>query len=368
MATRREFDTTILLLVVVLTCFGVVMVYSSSSIMAAKRFNDGFFFLKRQGLYAAAGFLIMAAAMHIDYRFWRRLTLLGLAAAVIFLIAVLIPGVGANVGGASRWLRFPGFSVQPAELAKLAMVFYLAHSLARKKDKLHSFKLGFLPYMLVVGCLLGLLLLQPDLGSAIVIAVVALTMLLVAGARLSYLLSVALMALPVLYLAIMQVDYRRRRILAFLDPWDDPFNTGFQILQSWTAFGLGGLLGKGLGEGQQKLFYLPEAHTDFIFSVVGEELGFIGVLVVTAMFLVFCLRGIRIAQQAPDDYGRHLAFGLTFLIGMGAFINMGVVLGLLPTKGLALPLLSYGGTSLLTTLFAVGVLLNISRQTGEVKA
>lgn len=367
MTAQREFDTTILLLVVVLTCFGVVMVYSSSSIMAAKRFGDGFYFLKRQGLYAVVGFLLMAAAMHIDYRFWRRLTWLGLAAAVICLIAVLIPGVGANVGGASRWLRFPGFSVQPAELAKLALVFYLAHSMARKKDKLMSFKLGFLPYMLVVGCFLGLLLLQPDLGSAIVIAGVALAMLLVAGARLSYLFSVALIALPVLYLAIMQVDYRRRRILAFLDPWDDPFNTGFQILQSWTAFGLGGLLGKGLGEGQQKLFYLPEAHTDFIFSVVGEELGFIGVLVVTAMFLVFCLRGIRVAEQAPDDYGRHLAFGLTFLISLGAFINMGVVLGLLPTKGLALPLLSYGGTSLLTTLFAVGVLLNISRQSGEAK-
>ncbi|WP_305044200.1 putative lipid II flippase FtsW [Geoalkalibacter sp.] len=367
MTMRREFDTTILLLAVVLTCFGVVMVYSSSSIMAAKRFGDDFFFLKRQGIFAVAGFALMAAAMYIDYRFWRRLTVVVMTVAVILLVVVLIPGVGANVGGASRWLRLPGFSVQPAELAKLAMVFYLAHSLARKKDKMKSFKLGFLPYMLVLGCLLGLLLLQPDLGSAMVIAGVSMAMLMVGGARLSYLFSVALLALPVLYMAIMQVDYRRRRILAFLDPWEDPYNTGFQIIQSWTAFGLGGVLGKGLGEGQQKLFYLPEAHTDFIFSVVGEELGFIGVLIVAAMFLVLCLRGLRIAQQASDDYGRHLAFGLTFLIGLGAFINMGVVLGLLPTKGLALPLLSYGGTSLLTTLFAIGVLLNISRQSGEAK-
>lgn len=365
MMIRRDFDTTILLLAVVLTCFGVVMVYSSSSIMAAQRFGDGFFFLKRQGIFALAGFALMTAAMFIDYRFWRRLTVPGLILSVVLLAVVLIPGVGTNVGGASRWLRLPGFSVQPAELAKIAMVMYLAHSLSRKKDKLRSFKLGFLPYMLVVGCLLGLLLLQPDLGSALVIAGLSMTMLMVAGARLSYLFSVALLALPVLYLAIMQVDYRRRRLMAFLDPWEDPYNTGFQIIQSWTAFGLGGLFGKGLGESQQKLFYLPEAHTDFIFSVIGEELGFLGILVVTAMFLVLCLRGLRVAQNAPDDYGRYLAFGLTFLVGIGVFVNMGVVLGLLPTKGLALPLLSYGGTSLLTTLFALGVLLNISGQVQE---
>ncbi len=365
MTLRRDFDTTILLLAVVLTCFGVVMVYSASSIMADKRFADGFYFLKRQGLFAVGGFALMALAMQIDYRFWRRLTVPALIGALALLGLVLIPGVGSNIGGASRWLRMPGFSLQPAEVAKIAMVLYLAHSLARKKDKVKSFRLGFLPYMLVLGVILGMLLAQPDLGSAMVISGVAMAMLTVAGARLSYLVSVALVALPVLYLAIMRVDYRRRRIMAFLDPWDDPYNTGFQIIQSWTAFGLGGVLGQGLGEGQQKLFYLPEAHTDFILSVVGEELGFAGVLVVAAMFLVLCLRGMRTALQAVDDYGRYLAFGLTFLVGMEAFVNMGVVLGLLPTKGLALPFLSYGGTSLLTSLFAVGVLLNISSQSGE---
>jgi cell division protein FtsW len=198
-----------------------------------------------------------------------------------------------------------------------------------------------------------------------VIAGVALAMLMVAGARLSYLISVGLLALPVLYVAIMQVDYRRRRIMAFLDPWDDPYNTGFQIIQSWTAFGMGGTFGQGLGEGRQKLFYLPEAHTDFILSVIGEELGFAGIIIIAAMFLVFCLRGLRAAVQHQDDYGRHLAFGLTFLIGMEAFVNMGVVMGLLPTKGLALPFLSYGGTSLLTTLFAVGILLNITSRNRE---
>ena len=365
MTLRKDFDTAILLLAVVLTCLGVVMVYSSSAIMAAKRLDDGFYFLKRQGIFAVLGFAVMAATMHIDFRSWRRLTVPGLILALVLLGAVLIPGVGSSAGGAVRWIRLPGFSVQPAEVAKLALVFYLAHSLARKKDRIRSFKFGFLPYMLVLGVMLVMLLAQPDLGSAMVIAGVAMTMLLVAGARFHYLISVALLALPVLYLAIMRVDYRRRRIMTFLDPWQDPYNTGFQIIQSWTAFGLGGVIGQGLGEGKQKLFYLPEAHTDFIFSVVGEELGFAGVLVIAAMFLVLALRGIRTAIHSQDDYGRLLAFGLTFLVGLEAFVNMGVVLGLLPTKGLALPFLSYGGTSLLTTLFAVGVLLNISAQTTE---
>ncbi len=368
MTLRKDFDTAILLLAVVLTCLGVVMVYSSSAIMAAKSHGDGFFFLKRQGMFAVLGFLVMAGAMHIDFRTWRRLTVPGLILALLLLAAVLLPGVGSSAGGAARWIRFPGFSVQPAEVAKLALVFYLAHSLVRKKDKLRSFKLGFLPYMLVLGVMLGMLLAQPDLGSAMTIAGVAMMMLLVAGARPSYLISVALLALPVLYLAVMRVDYRRQRIMTFLDPWNDPYNTGFQIIQSWTAFGLGGLFGQGLGEGKQKLFYLPEAHTDFIFSVIGEELGFAGVLVISAMFLVLALRGIRTAVHVPDDYGRLLAFGLTFLLGLEAFVNMGVVLGLLPTKGLALPFLSYGGTSLLTTLFAIGVLLNISAHTAEEKS
>lgn len=368
MTSRREYDTTILLLAVVLTCFGVVMVYSASAIMASQRFSDGFYFLKRQGLFAVAGFVVMMACMRIDYHFWRRFTLPVMLLAVGLLALVLIPGIGTQVGGATRWLRLPGFSLQPAEVAKIAMVLYLAHSLTRKKDKVKSFKLGFLPYMVVLTVVLGMLLCQPDLGSAMVIAGVAMAMLMVAGARLSYLFSVALLALPVLYISIMQVDYRRRRIMSFLDPWEDPYNTGFQIIQSWTAFGLGGTLGQGLGEGRQKLFYLPEAHTDFILSVVGEELGFAGIVVIAAMFLVFCLRGLRAAVQHQDDYGRNLAFGLTFLIGMEAFINMGVVLGLLPTKGLTLPFLSYGGTSLLTTLFAVGILLNISSRGREASA
>jgi cell division protein FtsW len=330
--------------------------------MAAKRFHDGLFFLKRQGIYALVGFMVMALAMHVDYHRLRPLAVPFLLFCVALLAAVLIPGVGSQAGGATRWIRLAGINVQPAELAKLALVLYMAHSLAKKREKIKSFKLGFIPYMVILACLLGLLLLQPDLGSALTMAAVATVMLLVAGTRLSYLFSVGIMAVPFLYFAVMNVDYRRKRILAFLNPWEDPTNTGFQIIQSWIAFGTGGLFGNGLGEGKQKLFFLPEAHTDFIFSVVGEELGFAGVVVIGAIFLVLILRGIRAALSAPDDFGRHLAFGLTLLIGLEAFVNMSVVMGMVPTKGMALPFISYGGTSLITTLMAMGILLNISSQ------
>jgi cell division protein FtsW len=362
MELRRGFDHTILMLAVVLTCFGVVMVYSSSSIMSAKRYADGFYFLKRQGLYALVGFSLMAILMQIDYHRWRRLAVPLLLLCGVSLLLVFVPGLGVKAGGASRWIRLPGFSLQPSELTKLGLVLYMAHSLAKKKDKIQTFKFGFVPYMVLLAILLGVVLAQPDLGSAVTMAAVAFCMLLVAGTRWRHIVSVVVLALPFLYFLVMNVDYRRRRILAFLNPWDDPTGTGFQIIQSWIAFGTGGWLGNGLGEGKQKLFFLPEAHTDFIFSVVGEELGFVGVLVVTAMFLLLVLRGIRTALCAPDDFGRYLAFGLTILIGLEAFTNIAVVLGMLPTKGLALPFLSYGGTSLLTTLMAMGVLLNISSQ------
>ncbi|NIQ94919.1 MAG: putative lipid II flippase FtsW [Desulfuromonadales bacterium] len=363
MVLRREFDPSILLLAVGLTCFGVVMVYSSSSIMAAKRFDDGFFFLKRQGIYAMAGFALMAIFSQVDYRRLRALAVPALLGCGLLLIAVLIPGIGKAAGGATRWIHLAGVSIQPGELAKLALVLYMAHSLAKKKSRITDFKFGFLPYMIVLALLLGLLLKQPDLGTAVSLAAIAMVMLLVAGTRLTYLSSVAVLALPFLYFAIMNVEYRRKRLLAFINPWDDPSDTGFQIIQSWLAFGAGGWFGKGLGEGKQKLFYLPEAHTDFIFSVVGEELGFLGVLTVTIMFFVLVWRGLKVALEAQDDFGCYLAFGLSLLLGFGAVVNLGVALGLLPTKGLTLPFISYGGTSLLTTLAAVGILLNISAQT-----
>jgi len=356
----EEYDLVIMLMAIALTCFGVVMVYSASSIMAAKRFHDGFFFLKRQGLFALIGLAIMLVTMQINYQFWRKLAAPILLGCLVLLILVLIPGIGGSAGGASRWIRLPGFNLQPSEIAKIALIIYMAYSLDRKQDKIKQLGAGFVSYMLILLVMLGLLLKQPDMGSALTLAAVAMIMLFAAGTRLVYIISIVLMSMPFVYFLIMNVAYRKRRILAFLDPWQDPQNSGFQIIQSWLALGTGGLFGVGLGEGKQKLFYLPEAHTDFILAVVGEELGFLGVIVIVGMFFLLVQRAMRIAVAAPDTFGRFLALGIAVLFGIEASVNMCVVTGMVPTKGLALPFISYGGSSLLISLFAVGILLNIS--------
>jgi len=355
----EEYDLIIMLMAIALTCFGVVMVYSASSVMAAKRFHDGFFFLKRQGLFAVLGFGIMLGVMRVDYHVWKKLAAPALLLCLVLLGLVLIPGIGGKAGGSSRWIRLPGFNLQPSEMAKLALIMYMAYSLDKKQDKIKSLANGFIPYMIVLMFLIGFLVLQPDLGGALTLAAVAMTMLFVAGTRLTYIFSMFLLALPLLAFKLNR-GYHKGRIDAFLDPWSDPEGKGFQIIQSWLALGTGGLFGQGLGEGKQKLFYLPEAHTDFILSVVGEELGFIGVVVIIGMFFLLVQRAMRIAVAAPDTFGRFLALGIAVLLGIEATVNMGVVTGLLPTKGLALPFISYGGSSLLISLFSVGILLNIS--------
>ena len=360
MKRLESYDMVILLMAVALTCFGVVMVYSASSVMAVKKFHDGFYFLKRQGLYALLGFGVMTFAMLIDYEKWRKYAVPLLFGCMLLLVLVFVPGIGGAAKGASRWIRFPGFNFQPSELAKIALIFYMAYSLDKKQEKVRFFSTGFLPYMCVLAVLMAILLMQHDLGASLTLGVVALTMLFVAGARPRYILGMFVLAVPFVYYAVMTKSYRIERIKVFLNPWQDPGGSGFQIIQSWLAFGNGGVIGQGLGEGKQKLFYLPEAHTDFILSVVGEELGLIGVLVIGAMFFLLVQRGIRVALYAQDDFGRFLAFGIVVLLGIEAFVNIGVVTGLLPTKGLALPFISYGGSSLIVTLFAVGVLLNVS--------
>ena len=355
----EEYDLIIMLMAIALTCFGVVMVYSASSVMAAKRFHDGFFFLKRQGLFAIIGFAIMLTVMRIDYHIWKQVAVPALLLCLVLLGVVLIPGLGGKAGGSSRWIRLPGFNLQPSEMAKLALIMYMAYSLDKKQDKVKSLTTGFIPYMIVLMFLIGLLVLQPDLGGALTLAAVAMTMLFAAGTRLTYIFSMFLLALPLLAYKLSR-GYHKSRIDAFLNPWSDPEGKGFQIIQSWLALGTGGVFGQGLGEGKQKLFYLPEAHTDFILSVVGEELGFLGVAVIIGMFFLLVQRAMRISVAAPDTFGRFLALGIAVLFGIEATVNMGVVTGMLPTKGLALPFISYGGSSLLISLFAVGILLNIS--------
>ena len=356
----EEYDLIIMLMAIALTCFGVVMVYSASNIMADKRFHDGFFFLKRQGLFAVVGLIMMLVVMRIDYHLWKQLAVPALLLCLVLLGLVLIPGIGGKAGGSSRWIKLlPGFNFQPSEMAKLALIMYMAYSLDKKQDKVKLLASGFIPYMVVLMFLITFLVLQPDLGGALTLAAVAMTMLFAAGTRLTYIFSMFLLAIPLLAIKLSR-GYHKGRIDAYLDPWSDPSGKGFQIIQSWLALGTGGVFGQGLGEGKQKLFYLPEAHTDFILSVVGEELGFIGVVVIIGMFFLLVQRAMRIAVAAPDTFGRFLALGIAVLFGIEATVNMGVVTGLLPTKGLALPFISYGGSSLFISLFAVGILLNIS--------
>jgi cell division protein FtsW len=354
------YDMIVLLMAVILTCFGVVMVYSASSVMAAKKFHDGFFFLKRQSLYALMGFAGMAVAMHVDYHLWKKWAVPLFLSCFFLLLLVFVPGIGGTAKGASRWIRLPFFNFQPSELAKVALIIYMAYSLEKRQDKLKQFLSGFFPYMLILGVFIAVLLAQHDMGAALTMFAVAIVMLFAAGTRVQYILGMGLIALPGIVYLVATKAYRMRRITAFLDPWQDPTDTGFQIIQSWLALGTGGFFGQGLGEGKQKLFYLPEAHTDFILSVLGEEMGFIGVAVIACMFLVLVQRSIRVAIAAEDSFGRFLAFGIAVLLGLEAFINIAVVTGMLPTKGIALPFLSYGGSSLIISLSAVGILLNVS--------
>ena len=354
------YDMIVLMMAVILTCFGVVMVYSASSVMAAKKFHDGFFFLKRQSLYALMGFAGMAVLMHVDYHVWKKWAVPLFLTCFFLMLVVFIPGIGGTAKGASRWIRLPGFNFQPSELAKVALIIYMAYSLEKRQEKLKQFMSGFFPYLLILGVFIAVLLAQHDMGAALTMFMVAIVMLFAAGTKVQYILGMGLVALPgVVYLVVTKA-YRMRRITAFLDPWQDPTDAGFQIIQSWLALATGGVFGQGLGEGKQKLFYLPEAHTDFILSVLGEEMGFVGVIVIASMFLLLVQRSLRVAIAAEDNFGRFLAFGIAVLLGLEAFTNMAVVTGLFPTKGLALPFLSYGGSSLIISLCAVGILLNVS--------
>jgi cell division protein FtsW len=359
---RRAPDYWLYLPVIVLAGIGVVMVYSASSIVAADRYGDAAYFLKRQLIWVGLGGVAMLLAQRIYYAAWRRFAPLLVLLALAALILVLVPGIGRVAGGARRWISLGGpLSVQPAEAAKLALTLYLANFFAQRGEWLQDFRRGVLPPLVITGMMCGLILLQPDLGSAMLIGIVTFIMLFVAGARLMHLTGLAALGIPGLLVAILGEDYRRRRLLAFLDPWADPQGAGFHIIQSLLALGSGGVLGVGLGNSRQKFFYLPERHTDFIFSILGEELGLLGTGAVIAMFALFAYRGFRAARRAPDQFGALLAAGITTMVIIQAVLNIGVTTGVLPITGVPLPLLSFGGSSLLFTMLSAGVLLNISQ-------
>ncbi len=357
---QGAMDPVLYAVVVGLVGFGVVMVYSASFVFAEQRYGDGSHFLVRQAVYAVLGLALMGLVARLDRRWLQRLGRPALAFSALLLLAVLA-GLGHKAGGATRWIAVGPIHVQPSEVAKLALVLWLADSLARKSERLRDFSVGFLPHIMVAG-LLGLLCLgQPDFGSAVVIGLLTFTMLFAAGVRTGYLLGAVLAAAPLAWWLVVSSPYRLRRIQAFLAPFEHRSDAGYQLVESLLGFAHGGLSGVGLGDSRQKLLYLPEAHTDFIAAIVGEELGFVGVGLLVGAYLVIAWRGLRAALRAGDSHGTWLAVGATTLLVLQALVNLGVVLAMLPSKGLVLPFLSYGGSALLVDCVAAGLLLNVSR-------
>jgi cell division protein FtsW len=350
----------ILMASLLLTGFGVVSVYSASAIVAMDRHQDPYFFLRRQMLYAALGVLAMFAALQIDYRHLRRWARLSLVLTLLLLGLVFVPALAKEAGGAKRWLQIGRFSFQPAELSKLTLVLYLAHRLATQEPWRGRFIRNYLPLAVVIGTLSSFILFQPDLGTAVLLLGIAVTLLFIGGVPVRYLVGSLVMTLPFLYMALVHVGFRWRRLLAFWDPWSVRLDAGFQIVQSLLAFGNGGIVGVGPGAGKQKLFFLPEAHTDFVFAVIGEEFGFIGCIAVLGLFGVLLWHGMAVAGRSQNLFARYLASGITSMILLQGMMNVAVVVGFIPTKGLPLPFVSYGGSSLVVTLVSVGILLGIS--------
>ncbi len=360
MARKLKSDKFLFLATVLLVCFSAVMVYSASAVLAMDRYQQPYFFLFKQVSWAALGVFLLYLTMRIDYRNYRQPVVLWTALGVVG-AALLLVLFGPAINGTRRWFSLGGIGVQPSELAKLIAVLFTAAILERRMDRIDDITYSLPPIAIVVGGFVGLILLQPDFGTAVTLALIVGIMVYAAGLNYRYLVGAGLTALPVLYVLLMNADYRRRRVLAFLDPWDDPLGDGFQIIQSLIAVGTGGLFGRGLMGGVQKLFYLPEPHTDFIYAVIAEELGLLGATTVLMCFCVIAWRGLKVALEAPDRFGALLAIGLTAMIAIQAFVNISVVLGLLPTKGIPLPFVSAGGSSMLISLIGVGILLNVSQ-------
>ena len=364
----RKTDYGILISVLLLIFTGVLMVYSSSAIFAQERYHDSYLFLKKEVVFAVVAVTLLFLMARIDYHVYWKAVYPFMLITLVLCILVAVPGIGVKAGGARRWISVGGFTFQPSEMVKLSLLLFMAYSLAKKREKMQQFAVGVVPHVAVAGLMMGLILLQKDLGTVFTLGVVLMILLFVGGTRLSYLAGGILASIPILYILVFSVDYRRQRILAFLDPWTHMSDSGFQIIQSYVGFNRGGVWGAGLGQGKQKLFYLPAAHTDFILSVLGEELGLFGVLFVLGLFVVLIVRGLKAALKAPDLFGMYLALGITALIAVQSLINFGVVMGLLPTKGLPLPFISYGGTSLIIMAACVGILLNIASQAGRKSA
>jgi cell division protein FtsW len=364
LARKLKSDRVLFITTILLVGLSVVMVYSASAVIMMEKFQRPYLFLTKQTMWAAMGVVVLGIVMRIDYHHYKQPIVIwtALACVGLALVAVLF---APPVNHARRWFALGGLGIQPSELAKIAAIFFLADTLDRRMHRINDVQYSLLPVGIVVGGIVGLILLEPDFGTSVSLVLIAVAMIFAAGLNYRYILGTALCALPAVAFLVMGSAYRRQRVMTFLDPSRDPLGAGFQVIQSTIAVGTGGVFGKGLMNGVQKLFYLPEPHTDFIYSVIAEELGLIGATAVVICFAVITWRGLRVALRAPDTFGAFLALGLTTMMTVQAFFNISVALGLLPTKGIPLPFLSFGGSSLLINLLGMGILLNVSQQSSS---
>ena len=355
----KKIDKTLLFAVIILSLFGLLMIYSSSSIWAEYKFNDPYKFLKTQGIFLIIGYILINIISKIPYQLYKKYSNIILFLCITLLILVLIPGIGTIRNGSRSWFGIGSFGIQPSEFAKLGIIIFTSKYLSNNKIK--DIKTSVFPILLVVILIFGLIMLQPDFGTGVIIVMTIISLLFISGVNMNFFIKMGILGLIGIIILVIIAPYRMERITSFLNPWSDPLGSGFQIIQSLYAIGPGGLLGMGLGNSVQKHFYLPEPQTDFIFSIISEELGFAGVLIVSTLFITIIYRGIKISLNQEDSFAKYLSFGITFSFAFQTVLNLMVVVGLIPVTGVTLPFLSYGGSSLLVSMTSIGVLLNISK-------
>ena len=359
----KKFNLPLFISTISLSLFGVIMIYSASYIWASYKYNNPFKYVINQGIFMIIGIIFMITISKIDYKIYHKYSNKLLIGCLILLILVLIPGIGTVRNGSRSWFGIGSLGIQPSEFTKLALIIFTSKYLVKNGDNMKSFVKGLLPILIVVFFIFGLIMLQPDFGTGTIIVMSIMGLLFVGGMNMSFVVKGAIVGVMGIVGLILIAPYRLQRILSFLDPWSDPLGSGFQIIQSMYAIGPGGLLGMGFGNSIQKHFYLPEPQTDFIFSIISEEFGFAGVLIISILFLILIISGFMISRRQIDLFGKYLSFGITFQIAFQTILNLMVVVGLIPVTGVTLPFLSYGGSSLLITLCSIGIILNISRTT-----
>ena len=357
----KKIDWLLVIGVILISLFGLIMIYSASYVWAEYKFNDPYKFVRTQGIFLIVGYILMFIISKIPYIKYVSKVNLIFVLCFLLLILVLIPGIGTVRNGSRSWFGIGGFGIQPSEFTKLALIMFTSKYLSNNEKSLKNIKKGVLPILLILMLVFGLIMLQPDFGTGVIIVVTIVCLLFVSGVTMSFFIKIGLLGIIGVVGLIIAAPYRMKRIVSFLNPWSDPLGSGFQIIQSLYAIGPSGLLGKGLGNSIQKHFYLPEPQTDFIFAIISEELGILGIFLVTSLFILIIYRGFKIAKQCEDKFGKYIAFGITFGLSFQALLNLMVVVGLIPVTGVTLPFLSYGGSSLLISMISTGILLNISK-------